>query len=132
MDFDFYNVGKTLIIACIVILITAILFYFIWLKHHHVSIPLTFGCYEYNFPSNMGYYSKLRILLIDFANHQYWITHVGLEGELISVLLPDVATRFLHRAFHLLFHIRYGLNRLLLGPKSDGGGQRTNRHREHR
>ena len=79
-DFDFYNVGKTLVIGTIVILITAILFYQIWLKNKYVSIPTNFGCYEYNFPANMGYYSKMRILLIDFSNHQYWITHVGLEG----------------------------------------------------
>jgi len=89
MDFDFYNVGKTLVIACIVILITTILFYYIWVRDRQVSIPLTFGCYEYNFPANMGYYSRLKILLIDFSNHQYWITHVGLEGEITSLLLPD-------------------------------------------
>lgn len=90
-DFDFFNVAKTLIIATVIILATAIIFHYIWLKSAKITIPYSFGKFEYMFPKRMGYLRKIIILLIDFNHSKYWITQIGCEGVLIRLLLPHGA-----------------------------------------
>jgi len=116
-DFDFFNVAKTLIIAAVIVLITVIIFDYIWLKSAKVAIPVSFGKFEYQFPKRMGYLRRIIILLIDFNHSRYWVAQIGCEGHLTSVLLSDGAARHDDCCFSVLVRVLNCLYYILFGRK---------------
>ena len=85
VDLDYYNIGLTLAIGTGVLLLSIIVFYFMWLRLPELQIPTAYHHHKYTFNESAGFITKMKILIKDIQNHNFWMTHVGFEGILISL-----------------------------------------------
>ena len=80
LEFDGPEMIKTLLIALLVIILSIILFYLLWLKSPYFEVPTEYYKVEYQFDKHANFFTKMRVLTNDILNHSYWIKHIGYDG----------------------------------------------------
>ena len=85
VELDYYNIGLTLAIGAIVMLLSFTVFYNLWLKNPELKIPTSYHNHKYVFDKSAGFFTKMKILIKDIQNHDYWMSHMGFDGWVISV-----------------------------------------------
>lgn len=71
----------------IVMIIAILVFKIYWMDLPELKIPTTYFQDEYKFGSGTGFVTKMKILILDIQNHDYWIKNVGFDGQIIRLLL---------------------------------------------
>ena len=87
---DYGDVLKTVAIGITVILLGLVIFHYLWLRCPFLEIPTSYHNNEYLFDKEAGFFTKMKVLITDLLNHNFWIKHVGFDCELISLLLSAV------------------------------------------
>lgn len=87
---NYSDVAKTLGIGLVVILLGLAIFKLIWLNCPFLEVPTSYHNNKYTFDQEAGFFTKMKVLITDLLNHNYWITNVGFDGELNSLLLSVV------------------------------------------
>jgi hypothetical protein len=90
ITFNYVEVLATLAISLVVIIVGWIMFKRLWLSNEELQVPTAYYKNEYKFESQAGFLTKMRVLIADILNHDYWIKHVGFDGWLTRLLLPVV------------------------------------------
>lgn len=93
IDFNYANVLITLIISLVVVSIALILFKIMWLDLPELKVPTTYFSDEYKFGPEIGFLARMRLLILDILNQDYWINHIGFDGLLTRLLLPAVSPK---------------------------------------
>ena len=93
IEFNYINVVITLIISLTVVIFAIVLFKFWWLDLPELKIPTTYFKDEYKFGSDIGFFAKMRILILDILNQDYWINHIGFDGTLIRLLFFAISSQ---------------------------------------
>ena len=118
ITFNYPEVLATLAISLIVIVVGWLLFSWLWLSTPEMQVPTSYYKNEYKFDPQAGFITKMRVLIADILNHDYWIKHVGFDGKFTRLLLPTLHAKDYHHAANVphLFHFR--LCDLLLGREN--------------
>ena len=85
VNLDYYNIGLTLIIGMGVVILSIAVFYFLWLRCPELQIPVSYHNHKYIFDESAGFITKMKILIKDIQNHNFWMTHIGFDGILTSL-----------------------------------------------
>ena len=112
IEFDSLEMLKTLIIAFLVILLSLILFYFIWLKNPYFEVPTEYYKVEYQFDTHANFFTKMRVLIFDILNHSYWIKHIGYDGKITRLLLSSFHAKnldYFDNIFNFLYDFFFDL-----------------------
>lgn len=111
ITFNYVEVLATLGISLVVIVVGWIMFQRLWLSNDELQVPTAYYKNEYKFESQAGFLTKMRVLIADILNHDYWIKHVGFDGVVIRLLLPPVYAKncsvIAHVSGFLLLWIAY-------------------------
>lgn len=122
IEFNYFNVAITLLISLSLMTVGLLLFRRLWLSLPELQIPTTYAHDTYKFGIGVGFVRKMRILILDIRNQDYWIRQIGFDGELTRILLPSFPPQDNSRPVHLriCFLLRFPF---LLSPrKSDEHG----------
>lgn len=90
IQLNYADVAKTIGIGLVVISLGLVIFQLIWLRCPFLEVPTSYHNNKYLFDKGAGFFTKMKVLIVDMLNHNYWITNVGFDGELSSLLLPAV------------------------------------------
>ena len=85
VDLDYYNIGLTLAIGFVFMILALVIFYLLWLRSPELEVPTSFQSYRYAFDKTTGFFGKMKILIRDIQNHSFWMVHIGFDGKLISL-----------------------------------------------
>ena len=85
-------------------------FYFLWVKNEDFNVPTDSFKIQYNFDNKTSYFQKMKILLNDFQNHNFWINEIGFDGYcyllfMRKMLITLMAYAFLYGIGSLIFYI---------------------------
>jgi hypothetical protein len=58
-------------------LISIVIFHHMWLKREDFYIPTKYHENIYQFSPNSGFYTKMKTLIFDLSNHNYWVSNIG-------------------------------------------------------
>jgi hypothetical protein len=107
ITFNYAEVLATLFISMVVIVLGWLLFSWLWLSAAEMQVPTSYYKNEYKFEPQAGFITKMRVLIADILNHDYWIKHVGFDGKITRLLLSTVPEEDHHHSIHvphLLYH----------------------------
>ena len=65
--------------------LSTIFFYYYWLKRKEFKIPTSFHENIYKFSAKSHFFIKMKTLIFDLSNHNYWVSNIG--NNLISLLM---------------------------------------------
>ena len=122
ITFNYVEVLATLAISLVVIVVGWIIFQRLWLYNEELQVPTSYYKNEYKFESQAGFLTKMRVLIADILNHDYWIKHVGFDGALIRLLLSTVHAQDCSVATDVLGLLLLWLADLLLGGENHESG----------
>lgn len=77
LNYDLEDLITTSAIGIAVMFVSTIVFHYIWLKRKEFKIPVSFHSGKYKFEPNSGFYTKMKTLILDLSNHNYWVSHIG-------------------------------------------------------
>lgn len=77
---NYSDVLKTLAIGLVVILLGLVIFQLLWLRCPFLEVPTSYHNNEYLFDKDTGFFTKMKVLIFDLLNHNYWIKNVGFDG----------------------------------------------------
>ena len=115
ITFNYVEVLATLLISLIVIVLGWLLFSNLWLSTPEMQVPTSYYKNEYKFEPQAGFITKMRVLIADLLNHDYWIKHVGFDGWIIRLLLSFVYSQDHDHFVHVSPIFYFWLSHFLLG-----------------
>jgi hypothetical protein len=86
LEYDVDDIITTSLLGLVVVVISIVIFHCMWLKRQEFFIPTTYHNNKYKFSLNSGFYTKMKTLIFDLSNHNYWVTNVGNIIYLFSLL----------------------------------------------
>ena len=93
-----------------------------WLDLPELKIPTSYYQDEYKFGPEVGFVTKMRILINDILNQDYWINQVGFDGILKRLLLSFISPKNDSDFTDLQFYIFVCINFLLSYGKNNEYG----------
>ncbi len=114
IDVNIFDFVSTFLISMGIIAMSILIFSKIWLPIIHDKIPIEYFTNQYVFDSSANFYTKMKTLILDIDNHDYWIMHIGFDGFIKRVLLSPLSTLYWENAFFLFHHFRSHLPNILL------------------
>ena len=108
IEFDTKEILKTLIIAIIVIFLGLIVFYQLWLTSEEFKVPIDYFKFKNQNTDNIGFFWKMKLLIRDIWNHDFWIWHVGFDAYCYLLFLWKLIIVL------ITYTIIYGLSSLIL------------------
>lgn len=113
IQLNYGDVARTVIIGIAVIIIALFIFQLMWLQCPFLEVPTSYHNNKYLFDKDAGFFTKMKVLIVDMLNHNYWITNIGFDGKLSSILLPSLHAAHHHYAACVQHHIRLRITRVL-------------------
>lgn len=77
LNYNIKDIITTLFLGILVMIISIIIFHYMWLKRQDFHIPTTYHENKYKFSANSGFYTKMKTLIFDLTNHNYWVSNIG-------------------------------------------------------
>jgi hypothetical protein len=118
IEFNYVNVVITLLISLCLMALGLVLFRRVWLSLPELQIPTTYAHDTYKFGPNISFVKKMRILILDIRNQDFWIRQIGFDGRLTRLLLPPFPPQDHPGPLHL--RLRLLLRLPLLLPDGKG------------
>lgn len=110
LNYDIEDIIKTSLIGVVVMIISTIMFHYMWLNRSEFKIPTTFHENTYKFSENSGFYTKMKTLVFDLSNHNYWVSNIGnylqfsqITNRIRVLLLPSLHIHD-HESFNHISH----------------------------
>jgi len=110
---SYADVARTIGIGLVVVLLALFIFQMLWLRCPFLEVPTSYHNNKYLFDKEAGFFTKMKVLIVDLLNHNYWITNVGFDGKLTSILLPALHAQDFLYATRVQHHIRLCVDRVL-------------------
>lgn len=113
IQLNYIGVLKTTGIGLAVILLGLLIFHLLWLRCPFLEVPTSYQNNKYLFDNEAGFFTKMKVLIFDLLNHNYWITNVGFDGKVTSLLLSVVHETNIGYTGGLQYYIRVCISYIL-------------------
>ena len=91
ISFDWENLLQSVAIGVVVLILSFVIFYYLWLKNPFFNVPRRYFKNEYPFGPNASFFAKMRTLILDINNHDYWIFNIGFDAYCFLLLMRKLA-----------------------------------------
>ncbi len=117
IPFDTKEVLVTCLIAVIVIILGVVFFLYLWLYNPEFEIPQDTHNFHQTYQEDVSFFSKMKLLIMDILNHDYWINKVGFDGYcyllfLRKFLIILLTYSLIYAIGSLIFYVLEGIMNL--------------------